>query len=160
MDLYYTNEEEDFNLEESLLKAIDYHNSNEHSTTKYKPIDLRDTNDINLINNVKENMEKIIGKALKKFNNYLLEENDYLLIHDNIKIKDTFEGLEIAIKKKSLMGEFRIPAKIIRYTKDSKLKIKICKSFKNIVMAEKEYYIEDSLVREVSIKGFNYFMNL
>ena len=105
-------------------------------------------------------MEKTIGNALKKFNNYSLEENDYLLINDNIKIKDTSEGLEIVIIKKSLMGEFRIPAQFIRYTKDSKLKIKMCKSFKNIVMAEKEYYIEDSLVREVSIKGFNYFMSL
>ena len=97
-------------MEEALLKAIDYHSNNEHSTTQYKPIDLRDTNDINLIIHVKENMEKIIGNALKKFNNYLLEEKDYLLINDNIKTKDTVVDVEIVIKKKSLSGEFLIPA--------------------------------------------------
>ena len=104
-------------------------------------------------------MEKIIGKALKKFNNYLLEENDYLLINDNIKTKDIEEGVEIVIKKKSVAGEFRIPAQFIKYTKDSKLKIKICKTFKKIVYEENEYYIEDNLVREVSVKGFKFFMN-
>ena len=41
MDLYYTNEDKDLSLEEALLKAINYHNYNEHSTTKYKPIDLQ-----------------------------------------------------------------------------------------------------------------------
>ena len=86
-DKYYTsNEKEEFDLEDAVLSAVNYHNNTIHSTTKYKPFDLRDTSDLNIINKVNENIKKCIIAALKYKDTYLLDKNDYILINNNIKV--------------------------------------------------------------------------
>ena len=59
-DQYYTEKENDreFNLEDALLNSINFHNNNIHSITGFKPVDLKDIEDINIINQVKENIKK------------------------------------------------------------------------------------------------------
>ena len=119
-------------MEDTLLTIIYFHNNTEHTTTKHKPVDLRDTNNMDLINEVNENMKKTITYAIKYKNLYLLEANDLLLVYSNIKLKIEFEREEIIKKNKKEKGNFQIPAIFIKYTKSSKLEIKICKNYKNI----------------------------
>ena len=73
LEEFYNNKKEDFLLEDSLLTIIDFHNNTEHTTTKHKPIDIRDTSNISLINEVNENMKKTVNYAIKYKNLYLLE---------------------------------------------------------------------------------------
>ena len=48
-------------------------------------------------------------------------------------MKSEFEREEIIKKNKKEKGSFQIPALFIKYTKSSKLEIKICKNYKNIL---------------------------
>ena len=145
-------------MEDTLLTIIYFHNNTEHTTTKHKPVDLRDTNNMDLINEVNENMKKTITYAIKYKNLYLLEANDLLLVYSNIKLKIEFEREEIIKKNKKEKGNFQIPAIFIKYTKSSKLEIKICKNYKNILKVDTYYIIESDLVREVVDKGFNFYL--
>ena len=65
-------------MEDTLLTLINFHNNTEQTTTKYKPVDLRDKNNMDLINEINENMKKTITYAIKYKNLYLLEANDLL----------------------------------------------------------------------------------
>ena len=89
------------------LKWI-YDNNTEHTPTKHKPVDLRDTPNMALINEVNENMKKTITAAIKYKNLYLLEAKNLLLVNSNIKLKFEFEREEIIkkIKKKKETLEF------------------------------------------------------
>lgn len=87
--IYYCKDNKnDFSLEEALLVAINEHNNKIHSTTLYRPKDVRDTTDLIIINKIKENMKKKIVKSLKSKNLYLLEKNDLILIYDNILLDE------------------------------------------------------------------------
>lgn len=46
---FYTSIDEQFYLEDALLNAIEYHNNTKHSITLFKPADLKDTIDENII---------------------------------------------------------------------------------------------------------------
>ena len=61
---FYINHE-NFDLEEVLLNSINYHNNNTHTSTLKKPIEIRDTTDINVINEVNDNIFNRISKMLK-----------------------------------------------------------------------------------------------
>ena len=145
-------------MQDKLLTIINFNNNTEHTTTKHKPVDLRDTFNIQLINEVNQNMKNTLKYAIKYKNLYLLDANDLLLVNSNIKIKFNFKYEEIVIKNKKEKGAFKIPAIFIKYTKSLKLEIKVCKKFKNILEAETYYIIESDLVRKVVEKGFNYYL--
>jgi hypothetical protein len=83
----------------------------------------------------------------------LLEEGDLLLIYKNITLK----GNEIIKLKNKIKGDYNIPAKFVKYTKNNKLKILISKNYKNILSANKLYTIEYILCREVTEEDYNYF---
>jgi hypothetical protein len=83
----------------------------------------------------------------------LLEEGDLLLIYKNITLK----GNEIIKLKNKIKGDYNIPAKFVKYTKNNKLKILISKNYKNILSAYKLYTIEYILCREVTEEDYNYF---
>ena len=159
LEEFYINKKEDFLLEDTLLTIINFHNNTEHTTTKHKPIYLRDTSNRDLINEVNNNMKNTIKYAIKYKNLYLLDANDLLLVNSNIKLKFDFKYEEIVKKNKKEIGAFIIPAIFIKYTKSLKLEIKICKKFKNILESYTYYIIESALVREVGEKGFNYYLN-
>lgn len=57
-----------------------------HSSTKYKPIDLKDITDIEIIEKVKNNIRNTVGKKIFKNNSLILEKGDKLLINNNITI--------------------------------------------------------------------------
>ena len=78
-DNFYLYKGENFDLENILIEAIFTHNNKIHSSTKYKPIDLKDIVDENIINNVLGNIKNKIDKAIKLKDLNLLEKNDYLL---------------------------------------------------------------------------------
>ena len=122
IEKYYICERKDeFDIEEALLTAINYHNNAIHGTTKFKPIELKDLTDDKFIELVKENIKNNVVKAIKYKNNYLLSENDYLLINNNIKTKIKNKEIYIYKNKDSILGEFIIPAKFINYSDDNLL---------------------------------------
>ena len=57
-DQFYTLGNEDFSLEDALLNEVDFHNNSPHSITLFKPVDIRDTKDENIIKTVNENLKK------------------------------------------------------------------------------------------------------
>ena len=161
--IYYckTNKTE-FSLENALLVAINEHNNKIHSTTLFRPKDIRDTTDPIIINKIKENMKKKITKSLKSKNLYLLEKDDLILISDNILIdkKSKKDKINILIKDKSnSFGEFKIPGKFIKYDSNKKVLILAVVNFKNLIKKGKEYLIDYNLIREVSKEVFDYFIN-
>ena len=60
----YIDEKENFDLNEVLLNAIYTHNNSVHSMTNYKPVDLKDISDPDIINLVKSIMEIKINKKI------------------------------------------------------------------------------------------------
>ena len=92
---------------------------------------------------------------------YLIEEDEFLLLNNNIKVRANKNGKfkEIIKNKKYVCGEFIIPGNFISYTKDSRLKIKISNNFKHLLKTGDIYIIESDLCRIVSQKGYNYFMS-
>lgn len=78
-------------------------------------------------------MANTINNAIKYKNLYLLEQDDKLLISDNIKLKKEEEYLQIIRKNSKEYGSFIIPVTFVNYTKDKKLKIKVCKKYKKIL---------------------------
>ena len=48
----------EFSLEKEILDALEYHNTNPHSSTKYSPLEIKDTTDPKLIEQVNENIKK------------------------------------------------------------------------------------------------------
>ena len=156
-DNYYTRDNEidkEFKLLDSLILAISIHNNKVHTTTDYKPSEIRDITDSTIINIVKQNIEKVISKAISKKKLNLLEEGDLLLIYNNITLK----GNEIIKLKKKIKGDYNIPSKFVKYIKNNKLKILISKNYKNILSANELYTIEYILCREVTEEGYNYFL--
>ena len=126
LEKFYTSQENEFDLDDAILSAVNFHNNTVHSSTKYKPIFLRDITDINLINKVNENISQCITTALKYKNNYLLDKDDYILINDNIKILVKDNKKYIKKNKINMTGEFNIPAIFKKYTNNNDLEI-ICK---------------------------------
>ena len=80
---FYIDEKENFDLNEVLLNAIYTHNNSVHSTTNYKPVDLKDISDPDIINLVKSNMEIKINKKIMQKNLNLIHEGEYLFIVNN-----------------------------------------------------------------------------
>ena len=52
-------------MDDILLKSINNHNNNMHISTNYKPIEIRDVDNIDIINIVNKNIEKNILHAIK-----------------------------------------------------------------------------------------------
>ena len=134
------------------MDAVEYHNNKIHSSTLYAPFQLKDTTDIDLINKVKENIKRTVGKKLEKNNEDVLEEGDKLLINNNI---DIYKSNQI-IRKNKNKGKFIIPAIFKNYCKNKLLNVTIVKDFKDILSANTDYLIKNDLVRIVDDDGFNY----
>jgi hypothetical protein len=53
---------------DTLILAINIHYNKVHTSTDYKPSEIRDITDSTIINIVKQNIEKVITKAISKKN--------------------------------------------------------------------------------------------
>ena len=87
-------------METGFLDALEYHNTNPHSSTKYSPLEIKDTTDPKLIEQVNENIKKTVGKKIQKNNKSLLDSGDKLLLNDNIEIYSKNNIIKKKIKKK------------------------------------------------------------
>ena len=145
---FYTSINSEFNLENAILDAVEYHNNKIHTSTLYTPIQLKDTTDIDLISKVKENIKEL----LEKNNEDILEKGDKLLINNNIEIQKSNH----IIRKNKNKGKFIIPAIFKNYCKNKMLNVTVVKNFKYILSANTDYLIKNDLVRIVDDDGFNY----
>ena len=153
---FYINKDKDFNLDEALINANEYHNNSIHYTTLYKPIDIKDLEDNTKIEEIKSNIIKNVGSKIKINNDKLLVEGDKVIINNNIYVnKKKKEILKLNNKKK---GRFIIPAIFIKYGKGNNLLIKSSKDYRNIIIKDIEYNIKYELVRLISDYGYDYFV--
>ena len=154
-DYYYTSDEDDYNIDLPLLDAIEFHNYNVHSSTKCKPIDLKDITDIEIIEKVKNNIKNTVGKKIFKNNLLLLEKGDKLLINNNITITKT----SIILKNKNKKGIYNIPAVFLEYNKYNLLKVEFKKNYLNIIKENDIFNVNNNLIRLVNNDAFNYFLD-
>ena len=61
---HFAMKDSDFDLKESLLDANYYHNHKIHSSTGFKPVEIKDCIDENIINDIKKNSIKSMEKNL------------------------------------------------------------------------------------------------
>ena len=80
---YYSENSNNFNLQNALLEAIETHNNKLHSCTGSKPIDLINLKDAELINSI---VEKIKNNDNKK----------------NLEYEELEEGAHVLIKKECI----------------------------------------------------------
>ena len=151
----YTLSKEEFSLEIAILDVLDFHNNTPHSSTKYTPMELKDTIDENLIEQVKANIKNTVGKKIMKNNENLLAKGDKLLIYNNIELNNKYQIIKKIIKKK---GSFKIPAIFQNYTKNNLLNITVSKNYLNILEENENYIIKNDLVSLVGDDGFNYYL--
>ena len=57
-----------------------------HKATNYKPVEIRDTTDKQIIEEVNNNNQNYYNKKIDVSYEDLLKEGDYLIINDNIKL--------------------------------------------------------------------------
>lgn len=153
---FYTYGSENFSIESSIVDAIEYHNYSKHSSTNFTPYELKDTDNVDLIQIVNENIKKNVGKKIVKNNELLLEMNDKLLIYNNIYLNEKTN--EIKILKNKKLGKYCIPAIFNGYNNQNKLIIEVKKDFKNELKSNEIYTVEYNLVRLVCEEGFNYYL--
>ena len=101
-DEFYTTLSDEFFLEDVLLTIVNYHNNIEHSSTHFRPIDIKDTTDPKIIEIVNNNFSKTINYAIKYKNLYLLEKDEYLLINNNIKLNYKDNNIKEIVKNKKI----------------------------------------------------------
>ena len=73
-------------MEISLEEFIVFHNSNKHSITKFVPLDIRDIEDLDIINDVITNIIKALSRKIYKKDN--ITNGCYVLIYTKIEKKD------------------------------------------------------------------------
>ena len=99
---YLTNEykkhKEKFNIEISLENFLIEYNNSIHSATKRKPIEIKDLDDLDEIEEINLNIIKSMSRKLKDELN--VQKDDFLLLFDNIKVnKNTIQTRYKNLKK-------------------------------------------------------------
>lgn len=83
-----------FDLEISIIDAIEYHNNRELSSTGFKPVEIRNTEDKDLINQLVLNIIKSMKRKIDKFKECV--PNTLLLICEDVEL----HGNRYLLKKK------------------------------------------------------------
>ena len=145
-----------FDLEISLVNAIIFHNNRELNSTGYKPVDLRNITDQNIINEVILNIIKSMKRKVDKFS-YCVE-NTLLLVTDDIILK----GNRYILKKIKGKHNFVIPGVLLNYINDDTIKIKVSVDIKNSKIFKKDEIInlDINTCRIIDDFGYNYYMEL
>ena len=138
-----------FNIEISLEEFIIYHNNNIHSSTKRKPIDIKDLDEINEIN---LNIIKSMSRKLKEESN--IKENDLLLLSDNITVNNN-----IRIRYKNAKKNFVIPCRFKSFKNINLVTIIIDINYKNILKYGEEYECDHNLLNIVEEFAYSYYKN-
>ena len=103
----------DFNLSEALTEANYYHNNQIHSSTGYKPTEIKDTKDESVLNEIKKNIGLSMSKKIFKKNKLLLHNGDKLLLCEHFDIKNN----KIKTSKKKGVLNHSIPCIFCKYNK-------------------------------------------
>lgn len=148
------NKKDKFDIEISLQNAIEYHNNRVLSSTGYKPVDLRNVTDKDIINDVLKNIIKSMQRKIDKC--ITCKKNTLLLIAKDIKLK----GNSYVLKKTKGKNKFIIPGKLMEYISDDTIKVKI-----SVDLEDNEIFIKNNLVllnieccRVIDEFGYSYFM--
>ena len=144
-----------FDIEVSIEDAIDFHNNRKLKSTGYKPIEIKDTTDENIINEVIENIIKSMKRKVKHDRKLL--KNTLLLICPNIELKSN----KYVLKKYKIKKQFIIPAKLIKYINSNTLNIEIKIDFNLGLKLNKGEFIniDCNCCRIIDEFGFNYYLN-
>ena len=146
----------DFDLREAILDANYYHNNEIHSTTGYRPFDLKDCNDQKIIEEIKERCKKIFETKINIINNQILEIGDKLLLREHFNIKDN----KLTISKKKGSTIHSIPCIFNGYCKNHMyVKIIIKCNFKDILTKNKLYMAQPALLLIVLDTAFDFYLN-
>ena len=114
----YSKHPENFNLEASLLEAVEIHNNNIHTTILYRPIELFENTDEEIYEKVIENIKK--RWKIKESNDNELKEGDHILIKNNVtKVWKRLVTIKIKLR------EYKIPGTIINNYENGFFAIKI-----------------------------------
>ena len=87
-------QKDSFDLEISLEDAIDFHNNRKLKSTGFKPIEIKDCSNEELIDQINKNIIKSMKRKIKKDNN--IQKNTLLLIASEIEMS----GNRYILKKK------------------------------------------------------------
>ena len=143
-----------FNIDVSLIDAINYHNSTVHTITKYEPNFLRNITNESLIEEVVNNIVNCMKRKIKK--NKILPKNTLLLLNEEIELKGNF----YVLKKNKPANKFTIPALLIKYINNNNISIKVLVNNNNSQILRKgnilNVNIETSKV--IDEYGFQYYL--
>ena len=145
---------ESFDLEISLEDAIDFHNNRKMKSTGFKPIELKDCTNEQLIDQVNKNIIKSMKRKIKKENN--IQKNTLLLITSEIeKSGNRYIKKKIKGKKK-----FIIPAIFLRIINSNTVSICLKVNFKNGLNLRKNDIINISYecCRIIDDFGFSFYL--
>ena len=149
-------QKEKFDLDIAIEEAIDYHNNRKMKSTGYKPADIKDTSNEDVIKEVVENIIKSMRRKVK-FDQKALK-NTLLLICPEIEMISNIYNL----KKKKSKKNFIIPAILIKYVNNNTISIKIKIDFQNGIKFKINDIININIecCRIIDDFGFTYYLNL
>ena len=147
-------QKENFDIEISLEEAIDYHNNRKLKSTGFKPIELKDCTNEEIIKQVNKNIIKSMKRKIKKDNK--IEKNTLLLIASDIEKK----GNRYILKNRKGKKNFVIPAIFKGYINSNTLNVCIKVNLNNELNLRKEDIISISYdcCRIIDDFGFTFYL--
>ena len=131
------------------------YNNSIHNVTKYIPVNIKDTEDPELINEINLNIIKSMSRKLKSEPN--ITENDPLLLIDNIKLSN---NNNINIRNKKAKKNFIIPCRYLAYYNSDLVKIIVDVNFKKILKKGLVYKCHYNLLTIVEDFAYTYYIKM
>ena len=149
----YNNDKEKFNIETNLDNFIIQYNNKLNSVTNRKPIEIKDLEDKEEIDEINLNIIKSMARELK--NELNVKEDDLLLLIDNIVVnKNTIKQ-----KGKHRKNNYCIPCRFKSIINNNYVKIIVDVNYKNMLVDGTEYICEQILLIIVEDFAYNYYKN-
>lgn len=108
--LEYAKEDKNFNLKNCLFEAVNIHNHNIHTTTKYRPIEIINNSDENIMKIVIENIKNRLKIDSKKYDD--IKEGSHILIIPQVHRS----GKRIVKKKFKIKSRINQILATVKYT--------------------------------------------
>ena len=144
----------DFNIEICLDEFVIEHNNTKHSVTGFKPIDLRDTDNQEIIKTVNNNILKSLSKRIKSIDKNNIFKGCFILISTKIiKKGDVY-------KSKNTKGKhtYRIPSIFIKFINSSTVLLKSSIKYKNEFKKDEYIKCDINVINWVDEYVYNLFM--
>ena len=149
----YENNKNYFDIDISIENVIEAHNNMIHTSTKYKPVELRDVKDENSIDEVINNIINSMKRKLKDITK--CPKNTLLLLNSDLVLK----GKIYHLKKKGKKN-FTIPCLLREYINNDTIIIKILITIDKYEYIKKNAYLNVNIdtCRIIDDYGFSYYM--